>query len=121
MLALTLAIGASYFMPMHLVADRTHWYLIVITVELCICALALALKTRASAIVAIICLMLEFNHVTGWVFGGHKPDSPYYVVVNFLEYLEIFALSLFSEPVLNKIKGPLCTVLKHLRGYLVER
>lgn len=116
-LALTFIVGASYFFPFDIIHNRDLWYASVIISELIVLLSALALKTRASLMVIVICVMLELNHINGYFFGGHNPESPYHVVVKYLEYIEIVALILFSSKIINKIKGLLCQVLKPSSGY----
>lgn len=116
-LALVLLVGASYFLPVHLITDRGTWYATVIIAELIVLLSAVTLKTKASLMVIVACVMLELNHINGYLFNGHNPESPYQVVVKYIEYIEISALILFSSPVINKLKGLLCPVLKRWFGF----
>ena len=105
MLLLTLLVGLSYFLPVHLITDRSVWYAAVMCAEMTVLVAALFLKTRASVIVATVCIMLEINHLNGLFFGGHLDGSPYSLIVPYLEYIELLACSLFSQKILNKMKG----------------
>lgn len=105
MLLLTLMVGWSYYLPVELITSRDAWYMACIGTELIVIITAVALCARASCIVVAICAMLEMNHINGWIFDGHVNSSPYHVVVKYLEYIELLACSLFSFPVINKMKG----------------
>lgn len=111
MLALTLIVAASYFLPVEYITNRTAWYSTVVIAEMIVIISALALRTRASLVIVIICAMLEINHLSAILFGGHY-GSPYEIVIKSLEYIELAACCLFSEPVIKKLKGAACRVLK---------
>ena len=111
MLALTLIVGASYFLPVEYITDRTVWYSTVVIAEMIVIISAIALKTRASLVIAVICAMLEINHINAILFGGHS-GSPYELVIKSLEYFELAACLVFSKPIIEKLKGAACRVWK---------
>ncbi len=114
MLLLTLLVGWSYCLPVELITDKHTWYATCMTAEAVVLIAALLLKTRMSLVIMIICALLEINHINGLFFNGHSSGSPYHIVVKYLEYIEIVACSLFSLTIINKMKGLICQVWKHL-------
>lgn len=111
MLLLTLLVGLSYFLPVHLITDRSVWYAVCIGAELFVLCSALLLRTKASVAIAVVCTLLLINHFNGLFFNGHLESSPYQIIVPYLEYIELLACSLFSSKIINKLKE----VFQHVR------
>lgn len=105
MLLLTLLVGLTYLLPVHLLTNMYAWYAVCIGAELLVLCSALLLRTRASIAVAVVCTMLLINHFSGLFFNGYLDSSPYQYIVPYLEHLELLACSLFSTRTINKLKG----------------
>jgi hypothetical protein len=104
MLALTLVVGASVFIPVpHDTAD--HFYQFCIASEIVVALAALALATRASLLIAELCLLLVAAHITGWVMDGSPPFSPYRAVVKLLEAAEMFTLIIASDRAARELRN----------------
>ena len=101
MLALTLAVGASVFLP---VPSHTQlqFYGTCITVELVIAAFAVFYQSRATGLIFYCCIALIASHLMGWVTDGSTPFSPYRVIVKLLECAQLLAC-VASSPVLTPI------------------
>lgn len=105
MLLLTLLVGLSYLLPVHLITDMYAWYAVVMGAELFVLCSSLLLRTKASVAVATVCTMLLVNHINGLFFNGYLESSPYQIIVPYLEYIELLACSLFASKTINKLKG----------------
>jgi hypothetical protein len=105
MLMLTLAVGVSYFLPVDYIHNTCAWYAACIASELSVFAIAYSIKTKASNIIMLLCSMLTLGHINGWLFHGYLLESPYHIVVPYLEYLELLSCSLFSTQITNNLKG----------------
>lgn len=102
-LLLTLVIGASAFayIPLELVTDRNTWFVIVVFADLFIAYIAFAISVPVSVPLVGLSLMLCTGHVIDWSIGT---DPTYYVIANYLEYLEIISCVVFSPIVLSFIR-----------------
>lgn len=105
MLWLTWAVSISFFLPVHYIHNTCAWYAACITSELIVFAIAYALNSRASRIIMLLCSMLTLGHINGWLFNGYLLESPYHIVVPYLEHLELISCSLFSTHITTKLKG----------------
>lgn len=105
MLLLTLLVGLSYLLPVHLITNMYVWYGVVMGAELFVLLSAICLRTNASVAVATVCAMLLVNHLNGLFFNGYLENSPYQIIVPYLEYIELLACSLFASKTINKLKG----------------
>ena len=100
-LALAVLVGASYYLPVELIRDRDVWYATCIFAEMTVAVSALFLSTRSSLPVAYICMMLITGHILDW---NHQSGQVYYIIANYLEYLEIISCIIFSPSLLNLLR-----------------
>jgi hypothetical protein len=103
MLALTLLVGASIFVP---VPSDTgfHFYTFCIASEILVGVLAYATGKEAGFLIANCCFLLVIAHLMGYALDGSTPLSPYHVIVKLLETIELgicIALSPVLIPVLR--------------------
>ena len=94
MLALTLVVGASIFIPSPDLYDQ--FYLFCLASESAVALIALVLRARASALVAACCAALILSHIVGYYADGSAPFSPYQVIVKLLEFAQIAACAALS-------------------------
>jgi hypothetical protein len=105
MLILSGVVAIIYVLPFNLIHDRTAWYLLAMFCEGLIAATAFATGIRGKNLFICLSLMLIVVHIVSLLFNSHLPTSPYRDIVKWLEYLELISLSLFSQPILLKLKG----------------
>jgi len=104
-LLLSLLVSLTILLPMQYVHSFNIWYFICVACETAIALSALSLNTTTSLPVCFCCTLMNICHLNGWVFNGYKDNSPYHVVLPYLEHIEIASCILFSKPIINKIKG----------------
>lgn len=101
MLALTLAVGASFFLPVPK-ESALHFYIFCIAAECLVFLVALMLKARATGMVQLICLLMTISHVMALSLGGYGFLNPYQFIVKILEFSQLAACVALS-PVLLPI------------------
>lgn len=101
MLALTLLVGATIFLPVpsH---SQLQFYGTCIIAELCVATFAVFYSSRASSLILYCCAGLIVSHFMGWVIDGSAPFSPYRYIVKVLEFSQLAACVALS-PVLTPI------------------
>lgn len=104
MLILSCVLVIGFNLPTHLIHDRTIWYLVCIFGEALIAVTAFATAVRGKNLFICLSLMLIVVHIVSLLFNSHLSSSPYGDIVKWLEYLELVALSLFSQPILIRLK-----------------
>lgn len=103
MLALTLLVGASIFVPTPQ-ESAEQFYVFCISAEIFVGALSWAANTKASRVIADICMLLIIAHIMGYVLDGSQTFSPYRLIVKLLEFSQIVAcvaLSPIIAPILR--------------------
>lgn len=100
MLALTLVVGAAFFLPTPDVYDQ--FYVFCISAECLVALLALTIRADGSVLVAEVCALLVITHLLGYSLDGSPPFSPYRVIVKLLEFSQIAACAALS-PVIAPI------------------
>jgi hypothetical protein len=90
MLALTLLVGASIFMPVPR-DTALQFYSLCIAAELLVGVLAYALHARASGLITDVCAVLVIAHMLGYALDGYPPFSPYRSIVKLLEVSQLLA------------------------------
>lgn len=103
-ICLTLIVGLSLIIPVAAFTTRANFYLVCALFEVLIALLALRINTRASDFIVGVCFLLVAFHITGWMVGGHKIDSPYRLLAKIAEYAEIIACIAFAKPILRLLK-----------------
>lgn len=104
-LLLTLLIFLTKILPVsYYFHTRVPWISVCIGAELFVLLSAIALNTKAKFAVVFICTMLIISHINAILFSGDDTSYVYTVVEPFLEYAELAVCSLFSLPVLHKLK-----------------
>lgn len=109
MLALTVAVGVSVFMPVP-AFTQAQFYGTCILAELVVASLAVFYTSRGSTIIFYCCLALVASHFMGWILDGNPPLSPYRLIVKLLEFSQLaacVALSPIIAPILrNRHEAP---------------
>lgn len=100
-LLLTLVVGLSSLLPMHMVTDYHAWWAICIGFELFKIGTAIWLLTRLSYPIMFLCSIMTACHLT--LLFVHN-QIPHTVILPLLEHLEILSCILFSHPVLLYLK-----------------
>lgn len=98
---LTILVGLSWYLPVELIHSRGWWFTACIMSEVFVLTCALALNTTSKYAIAGIAAMLGMSHALCWKF---RTLETYYIVENYLEYTEIAACILFSNPIIQQIK-----------------
>lgn len=101
MLALTILVGATIFMP---VPSHTQmqFYGTCIIVETCVLIYCVFISSRASSTMVNIVLAMIAAHLMGWTLDGSEPLSPYRIIVKILEVTQL-ATCVALSPVLMPI------------------
>lgn len=97
MLALTLAVSVSIFIPTP--AEYGPFYLFCIATEGLVGMLALLLRARGSLVIAEVCAVLAVTHIMGYSLDGSLPFSPYQMIVKLLEVSQLAACIVLSPAV----------------------
>lgn len=103
MLALTLVVAASVFIP-----SPTEWptyYVFNGLAEIVVALVALRLKAAASVAIVEICVLLVLTHFMGYYADGSLPFSPYRAALPMLETAEILCCVLLSTPVSSRLRN----------------
>ncbi len=100
-LSLVIGLSAFAYLPMSYITDRDMWFSVCLYADILIAGIALLLKIRASIPVITISLMLCVGHLIDWCQAS---DHTYYIIANYLEYLEIIVCIIFSPTLLNYIR-----------------
>jgi hypothetical protein len=103
MLALTVIVGASVFLPVP-VNTALEFYSICIISEIFVGVMAYRTGREAGFLVANACVLLVIAHAMGYALDGSPPLSPYRLIVKILEISQLLvcaALSPVIEPVLR--------------------
>lgn len=103
MLALTLVVGVSLFLPTPREYDA--YYRSCITVEIIVALVALRLNVAASVLIIELCTLLVLAHILGYYTDGNPPFSPYRFLVKELETLEILCCALKSAPLASRLRN----------------
>lgn len=119
-LLLTLLVFFTYVFPFEIFYTRVLWISAVIFADSSILIIAILLNTVAKPAMVFVCTMLIISHINAITFSGTHTSVVYTVVEPFLEYAELFVCSLFSLPIINKLKEVLCPVLKSLHGVVQQ-
>lgn len=103
MLALTLVVGATIFLP---VPSHTQlqFYGTCIMVETAVLVFSVFVTSRASGVMIHILLAMILAHFMGWILDGSGPFSPYRSIVKILECAQLLAcvaLSPIIAPILR--------------------
>lgn len=101
MLALTLLVGATIFMPVP-AHSQMQFYGTCILVELCVLAFCVFYASRASCLMIHVLLAMIVAHFMGWMLDGSPPLSPYRVIIKVLEFSQL-AVCVALSPVLTPI------------------
>ena len=116
MLALSLVIGLSILAPVGHFTNKAEFCTICIASDFLLGVLAIYLDTSASAVVLIMSGALCAWHLAGWWYGGWLPDSPYHLLSQACEYIEISACCAFSARFAKPKPEPI-DLLQSGRGY----
>lgn len=100
-LLLSLVVGFSALLPMHMVTNYHLWYAICIGMEVGKMFLAYNLKTRVKFPVIYLCGLMVICHVFSCT---NTFMTPYRAILPALEHLEIVSCILFSYPILQYLK-----------------
>lgn len=98
MLALTLTIGASIFVPLPTQVIANIWYAQCVLGELIVIIIAISLATTASQIIIGFCVALIVMHSIGIIIGPQPGFGPYRIGVPLLECGELAACIVLSIP-----------------------
>jgi len=104
MLALTLFVGASVFVP---VPDHDYYlfYQFCMMSEICVALLAFMLRTNASTSIIMLCVIMVAIHAIGMKMDGYPPFSPYRLFMPLLEHAQLVACLLLSNPLIRKLRN----------------
>lgn len=104
MLALTLLVGATIFLP---VPSHTQlqFYGTCIIVETAVLAYVVFVHSRASGMMAHILLAMIVAHFMGWILDGSPPLSPYRSIVKILECAQLAACVALSPVLTPKLRN----------------
>lgn len=103
MLALTVLVGASIFLPVPR-ETAEQFYSFCIVAELAIGVCALALRNGAGVCISELCALLVVAHLMGYALDGAPAFSPYRYIVKLLEVSQLLvcvALSPKLAPILR--------------------
>lgn len=103
MLALTLVVAASVFIP-----SPTEWptyYIFNGIAEILVALVALSLNTAASVPIVKVCVLLVLTHFMGYHVDGSNPFSPYRPALAMLETAELLCCILLSTPVSSRLRN----------------
>ena len=98
---LTLLVGLSWYLPVDLIHSRGWWFTTCIASEVFVLIMSMILNTPAKFAMTGVTFMLAMSHALCWKF---KSLDTYYVIANYLEYMEILVCLIFSSPVILHIK-----------------
>lgn len=97
MLALTLVIGASLFVPAP--NEWPTFYIFCGLAEIIVALVALGLKAAASVPIIIFSTLLAYTQYLGYQIDGSLPFSQYRAALALLETSEVLCCLLFSNPI----------------------
>lgn len=100
-LLLSLVVGFSALLPMHLVTNYYIWYSICIGMEVGKMLLAYNLRTRIKFPIIFLCGLMGVCHLLSY---SNTFMTPYRTIIPALELLEILSCILFSHPILLYLK-----------------
>lgn len=110
-LLLSLVIGLSVLLPMHLLKDYYYvWYAVCIGSEAIKALLGYFLNTKMKYPLIFIETLMIACHGTSYYFDG--ASLPYRSILPVLEYVELLICILFSIPVLNLLKREVLCLLR---------
>ena len=92
------------YLPMEMITNHDLWYFICFMSELLIISLCLFRTTVVTYPLVFITGLLELSHVLNYLF---PILNAYYVVANYLEYMQIICFILVSPPIINYLKRKL--------------
>lgn len=101
MLALTILVGATIFMPVP-AHTQMQFYGTCIFVEACVLAYCVFYASRASMLMVHVLLAMILAHFMGWILDGSEPLSPYRMIVKILEISQL-SICVALSPVLMPI------------------
>lgn len=106
MLMLTLAVGASVFLPMprH---SAFLFYLFCMLAELLVALIAIILQARGRELILSLCAALELTHVMGYILDGSSTLSSYRVIVPVLEAAQLVACIALSPAIFARLQNRL--------------
>lgn len=100
-LLLSLVVGCSALLPMHLITNYHVWYAVCIGIEVGKTFLAYSLKSRIKFPVIFLCGLMSLCHILSYT---NTFMTPYKTILPALEHLEIISCIMFSTPILIFIK-----------------
>ena len=101
MLALTILVSASIFVPV----PAEHFYLTCSLCDALIGLLALCIGGIAARPVWRISVLLVAFHFLGYLLNGYAQSSPYHTIVRICEHAELLACILLSSPIIKRLKN----------------
>ncbi len=99
MLMLVSVVGASIFLPLPMPSTATLWYLQCLIVEVAVAFSAYSLRAPVSLLIVFLSALLGILHGVGMVVGPQPGISAYRVGVPIIEFAELVACLLLSNPV----------------------
>lgn len=102
-LLLTVAVGASIFVPIPTAATPTLWYLQCLVMEVMVGVISLVFRTHASSALVTFSGLLCLVHVTGMVVGPQPGFGPYRAIVPLLEICQLLTCCLLSEAAMFRV------------------
>ena len=104
MLALTLLVGATIFLP---VPSHTQlqFYGTCILVELFVAGVWTLYGVRGSNVMPFICFIMIICHFGGWILDGSGPFSPYRIIIKCLEFSQILTCVALSPLLLKTLRN----------------
>jgi hypothetical protein len=104
MLALTLMVGVSVFIPVPRDSGAV-FYSFCAAFEAVVLFSALLLRARASEVIASLCIVLILAHIMGYCMNSWNALSSYRLIVPLLESAQIVACVFWSPVLFHRIRN----------------
>lgn len=102
MLALTFIVAAGFFSPV----PQTSWqefYMYCMLTEACVFIAAYNVKCYERYAIMLLAFLLFVCHAMGYWKDGYPAFSPYRSLVPMIEYMQIIACIIFSQPIRSRL------------------
>lgn len=104
MLALTIIVGLSVFVPVPRDSGAV-FYSFCAAFEAVVLFVALMLRARASEVIASLCIVLILAHIMGYCMNSWNALSSYRLIVPLLESVQIASCVLMSPALFHRLRN----------------
>lgn len=112
MLALTFIVGAGFFMPVPRTGEWYEFYQWCSFYQICVALCAMVVKCHERWAVVFFSLLLLLCDALGYWKDGFPAFSPYRILVPTIEYLQIIACIVLSNPIRSRLVNHGPTIIR---------